>query len=143
MTQATDRSSGKGFDQSSSKANGQHSSADSRAFRAQVAAEIAQLRTQVSQAVQGQTAGIDAIASEYEQSTQPLVNEASELIYDMLSGRSLFTQIGQNVEALMSAHPTGEKPQLGKPTLRRLSFKPLKPATPQSYLSGAGDEIAG
>ncbi|MBD1871979.1 hypothetical protein H6F75_00645 [Nodosilinea sp. FACHB-131] len=143
MTQATDRSNpsnSKGFGNSPKATTPtQAGSGDDRAYRAQVAAEIAQLRSQVNQAVQGQTAGINAIATEYEQSIQPLVDEASQLIYDMLSGRTAFTQIGQNVGALMSQHPMGEKASLGEPMLKRLSLKPLQPATQPSYLSGAAD----
>jgi hypothetical protein len=112
-------------------------SGDDRAYRTQVAAEIAQLRGQVRQAVQGQTAGINAVAVEYEQAIQPLVDEASQLIYDMLSGRTAFSQIAQNVGTLMQQHPKGEKSSLGEPVLKRLSLKPLQQATPQSYLIGA------
>jgi hypothetical protein len=105
-----------------------------------VAAEIGQIRAKVNKAVGSQKSGIETLADEYTQAVQPLVDEASKVIYDMLSGRSFFEQIGQNVGQLMASHPTMERPELGKPMLRRLSFKPLSQATPQSYLTSAEGE---
>jgi hypothetical protein len=104
-----------------------------------VAAEIGQIRSKVDQAISGQTSGIETLVNEYTQEVQQLADDASQLIYDMLSGRTLFNQIGANVGQLMAAHPTMERPELGKRTLKPLSLRPLTPATPQSYLSGVDD----
>lgn len=136
MTTATDRSnsnSGKGFG-----AN-QHQGSGAANAQIQVAAEISQLRDQINQSLGGATAGLSAIVDDYQRQAQPLADEASELIYDMLSNRTFFNQVGHNVAQLMQQHPTGVRHELGKPTLKRLSFQPLKPGTQQSYLSSADD----
>ena len=130
-TEHSNSSSGKGFQPRTSTST--HSSA------APVAAEIGQIRSKVDQAISGQTSGIETLVNEYTQEVQQLADDASQLIYDMLSGRTLFNQIGANVGQLMAAHPTMERPELGKRTLKPLSLRPLTPATPQSYLSGVDD----
>jgi hypothetical protein len=135
MTQATDRSNstnGKGFQPQPQTST--HSSAG------HVAAEIGQIRAKVDQAIGGQALGIETLVSEYTQEVQQLADDASQLIYDMLSGRTLFNQIGANVGQLMAAHPTMERPALGKRRLQSLSLQPLNPAIPQTYLNSAANE---
>ena len=145
MTQATERNSnsnpnrGQGFG-GQTATPGAHSGASPQA---QVAAEISQLRDQVNQSLGGATASVGAIVDEYQRQAQPLADEASELIYDMLSNRTFFNQVGRNVAQLMAQHPRGARHELGKPTLKRLSFEPLKPGTQQSFLTSAVDTTEG
>ena len=137
MTQATERNSnsGKGFQPRTSTST--HSSV------AHVAAEIGQIRSKVDQAISGQASGIETLVDEYTQEVQQLADDASQLIYDMLSGRTLFNQIGANVGQLMAAHPTMDRPELGKRILKPLSLKPLLQATPQSYLDSVDGATEG
>jgi hypothetical protein len=132
MKQATERSS-KGFGTS---AAGQPDSTDA-AFRAQVGAELAKLRQEVRAAAEGQTEGIAGIAAEYQDTIQPVADEASQLIYDMLSGGTFYRTVAQNVGQMMAAHPRGERVALGKPTLKPLSLKPLQQGMEPAYLSSA------
>jgi hypothetical protein len=134
--------SSKGFDPSNKpqtppqQPTGQASSgSDDRAFRAQVAAEIAQIRNQVNGALTSKVQGVQAIVEEYEAAAQPVVDQASMAIYDMLGGGSFFKGIATNVGQLMAAHPTGEKVAITPPTLRPASFKPLPQGTQRAYLT--------
>jgi hypothetical protein len=112
---------------------------DDRAFRAQVAAEIAQLRNQVNGALTARAQGIQAVADEYQEASQRVADQASELLYDVLSGGSFFNQIARNVGQLMAAHPTGEKLTIQTPTLRPISYQPLPQATPRASLTATAD----
>ena len=111
------------------------SASDDRAYRAQVAAEIAQLRGQVNGALTARVQGIQAIVDEYEAAAQPVVDQASMALYDALGGGSFFKGIATNVAALMAAHPTGERISITPPTLRPASFKPLPQGTQRAYLT--------
>jgi hypothetical protein len=145
MTQATERSSssnpsrGQGFGRP--QVDGADSGTDNPTAR--VPAEISQLRDQINQSLSGATAGLSAIVDEYQKQAQPLADEASTLIYDMLSNRTFFNQVGRNVAQLMAQHPMGARHELGKPTLKALSFEPLKQGTQQSYLTSAVDTTEG
>ena len=114
---------------------GEHSSASERAHRAQVAAEIAQLRNQVNGALDARAQGIQAVVDEYESAAQPVVDQASMAIYDALSGGSFFRAIATNVGRLMAAHPTGERIAITSRELKPASFKPLAQGTQQAYLT--------
>lgn len=145
MTTATDRSNSNNSNNSKGFGHPQANGAGSTGVnpQTQVAAEISQLRDQVNQSLGGATAGISAIVDDYQRQAQPLADEASELIYDMLSSRTFFNQVGHNVAQLMAQHPMGIRHELGKPMLRRLSLEPLKQGTQQSYLNSADDTTEG
>lgn len=105
------------------------------AFKAQVAAEIAQLRNQVQGSLVARAQGIQAIADEYQAAAQPVVDQASAVLYDVLSGGSFFGQIARNVGQLMEAHPTGPKAGIVAPSLKPVSFAPLAQGTQANYLT--------
>ena len=102
---------------------------------AQCAAEISQIRGQVHGALNGTAQGIQAILDEYNQSAQPLVEQASLELYGALSGRRAFRAIGINVGELMAQHPTGPKHSITVQPLKPVSFKPLNPVTRGNYLT--------
>lgn len=112
---------------------------DNAAFRAQVAAEIAQIRNEVQGSLVARAQGIQAIANEYQAAAQPVVDQASAMLYDVLSGGSFFGQIARNVGQLMEAHPTGMKTGIVAPSLKPVSFAPLKQGTQAAYLTSSAD----
>lgn len=112
---------------------------ENAAFKAQVAAEIAQLRNEVQGSLVARTQGIQAIANEYQTAAQPVVDQASEVLYDVLSGGSFFGQIARNVGQLMEAHPTGMKTGIVAPRLNPVSFAPLKQGTQAAYLTSSAN----
>jgi hypothetical protein len=114
---------------------GPSSARDDRPFRAQVAAEIAQLRNQLNDATNARVQGIQGIIDEYQEAAQPVVDQASVALYDALSGGSFFKGIATNVGALMTAHPTGERVTITAPKLKPASFAPLPQGTQQNYLT--------
>ena len=103
----------------------------------QVGAALAKLRAEVNEAAEGHTSGIASIVSEYEYAIQPVADEASRVIADMLTGGTFYRTVARNVAELMAAHPRAERVSLGKPTLRPLSLKPLQQGTQQSCLGSA------
>jgi hypothetical protein len=107
------------------------------AYRAQVAAEIAQIRNEVQGSLVARAQGIQAIADEYQSAAQPVVDQASAMLYDVLSGGSFFDQIARNVGQLMEAHPTGPRTGLVAPTLKPVSFAPLQQGTQSAYLTSS------
>ena len=123
----------------SSGANQPPLGGDDAAFKAQVAAEIAQLRNQVQGSLVARAQGIQAIADEYQAAAQPVVDQASAVLYDVLSGGSFFGQIARNVGQLMEAHPTGTKTGIVAPSLKPVFFAPLKQGTQANYLTATAD----
>lgn len=112
---------------------------ENAAFRAQVAAEIAQIRNEVQGSLVARAQGIQAIADEYQSAAQPVVDQASAVLYDVLSGGSFFGQIARNVGQLMEAHPTGMKTGIVAPSLKPVSFAPLQQGTQSAYLTSSAD----
>jgi hypothetical protein len=110
---------------------------ENAAFKAQVAAEIAQIRNEVQGSLVARAQGIQAITNEYQAAAQPVVDQASAVLYDVLSGGSFFGQIARNVGQLMEAHPTGLKTGIIAPTLNPVSFAPLKQGTQAAYLTSS------
>jgi hypothetical protein len=110
---------------------------ENAAFRAQVAAEIAQLRNEVQGSLVARAQGIQAIADEYQAAAQPVVDQASAVLYDVLSGGSFFGQIARNVGQLMEAHPTAPRTGIVAPSLKAVSFAPLKQGTQAAYLTSS------
>ena len=145
----------KGFDhnkttpkapQPQAQTNGQHSSGASAktplggedaAFKAQVAAELAQIRNQVQESLTAKAQAIQKIGNEYEAAAQPLVNESSVMLADILLGGSIFGQIARNVGELVAAHPTGPKTGIVAPSLKPVSFAPLAQGTQAAYLTSS------
>jgi hypothetical protein len=112
---------------------------ENAAFRAQCAAEIAQLRNEVQGSLVARAQGIQAIADEYQSAAQPVVDQASAMLYDVLSGGSFFGQIARNVGQLMEAHPTGPRTGIVAPSLKPVSFAPLQQGTQSAYLTSSDE----
>jgi len=134
MTQQIDTN--KATKPNSQPQTGPTSSGGDTAYRVQVAAEIAQLRNQVNQALNGQQQGIQAVITEYQETAQPLIDASSLAISDMVLGGSFFGQIGQNVASIVAAHPTGSRAPITVNALPQISFRPLPSKTPLASLTG-------
>lgn len=93
--------------------------------------EMTSLREAVDKSLAGLEQGLNTVVEDYEKEASALVDQASWMIYDMMSNRRVFEQVGENVAQLMSAHPTARVNPMGKRTLKKLSFAPLKPRNTQ------------
>jgi hypothetical protein len=109
------------------------------AYRAQVAAELAQIRTQVQESLTAKAQAIQKIGNEYQAAAQPLVNDSSVMLADILLGGSFFGQIARNVGELVAAHPTGPKTGIVAPSLKQVSFAPLQQGTQSAYLTSSDE----
>lgn len=133
MTTTTQDRNGKGFGPNQAKTQPQpktSSQATSQAEGKNIKPQVAGMRQLTDDSLADVKGVINELTDDYMAEAQDLVDDVSQRLYDMASGRLLYQAIGDNVAYLMSTEAQGyvEKPSLGERKLKPLRFKLLRQA---------------
>lgn len=103
-----------------------------------VSREMAMFLQNVDQALSEQVSGICEAQTHYEREATAVRQQASVILYDMLSGKSLFEGITADALAMLEEHPTAPKHELGKQQLKPISLDSSRPTKLKPLSIGSG-----